>query len=119
MISTTKLSWAVIAMYYAEQLARLEDQDDWGIKSPSILDQIQTEYRMGNLTEAERDAMRQHVKDWLGDPDKVDELYVEYRSVDDYARYACGVWAGSTGPMGRDEHAIILMAVTLLTEESL
>jgi hypothetical protein len=117
MISTTKLSWSVIAMAYAKKLATLENKDEWSATSPSIFEMVQLEYRGGHITEAERDAMREHVKQWMGDPDTIGED-VAYRSVDDYDRYACGVWAGSTGPMGRDEHAIILMTVTILAEES-
>jgi hypothetical protein len=110
-------AWQRILNIYAEKLVALDQTDSYYAMSPSILDAIQGEYRAERLSESERDAMREHVRQWLGNPDTIGEN-VAYRSVDDYARYACGVWAGSTGPMGRDEHAIILMTVTILAEES-
>jgi hypothetical protein len=131
-----KAVWGRILERYAEALLPLEDRDDWRKQSPSIYDMIQAEYREGTITEAERDAMRDHVKAYLGDPD-ADPVYLPddpnmseddkwWRDIfgpsldpmHDYARYACGVWAATTGPMGKTEHAYILAAVQILEQEA-
>lgn len=101
-------AWARIVERYTAPMVRLEVADSWNVTSPSILDQIQTEYRAGNINEAERDEMRAQVNTWFG-------------NVTDYgtrAQYSCGMWAPSVGPMGRAEHGIILMAVIILAEEA-
>lgn len=121
----TQSAWLRIqAMYQTnmdtiDQITKLNrwgEKDTYHVKSPSILDAIQAEYREKRIIEADRDAMRKHVSAWQGEPGVT---MGDYRSVTDYDRYSCGLYAPSVGPMGEDEHAIILMTVTILTEESL
>jgi hypothetical protein len=64
----------------------------------SIMDEIQMQYRAERITEAERDHMREQVKELVGDRDT----------------YACGLWAPSAAPMGALEHGLILMTLQLL-----
>jgi len=86
----------------------------------SILDEVQAEYRQGRITEPERDAMRAHVKTWLGDPDQdpaSNRWSGEYEKLVGYATYSCGLWAPSAAPDGADEFAIILATLVILEEE--
>jgi hypothetical protein len=101
-----KKAWGRMVEAYALATQALDTLDSpfskrW-TQSPAIMDMIQTEYREGHISEAERDAMRAHVT-----------TYVPSGSI-----YACGLWAATTGPMGLHEHAIILSVVVILEQEA-
>lgn len=118
--NSTRTAWALIAVYFAQ---RMEQSEKTGghwyseLSSSSINDAIQSQYKRGFITEAQRDQMRAHVITWMGSPETLPSNYT-WRGVDDYARYSCGMWAPSVGPQGNDEHAIILMTVEILCEEA-
>lgn len=112
--TSTKAAWALIGIFFAERMEVSEKDDtSWGTESTSIFGAIQKQYRDGFTTEAQRDLMREHVTQWLGDPEMYDGT-----EASDYATYSCGMWAPAVGPMGDDEHAIILMTVQILEEEA-
>lgn len=108
-MTSQKAAWGRIRDTYANNL-------ETGASSPSIFDALNLEYREGRITEAARDAMREHVKLWLGDPDDTDH-WRDWGTVRDYAKYACGIWAPTAAPWGTGETSIILMAVQILEEE--
>jgi hypothetical protein len=88
----------------------------------SLNDEVQKEYRAGRITEDERNAMRAHIKTWLGDPDSGTGAHWPGSRVDNPARmgyeiYACGMWVPSAAPMGETESAIILSTLVILEEE--
>jgi hypothetical protein len=109
-----KAAWGRIRERYAEKLSEIEEKNLNWADSPSIFHQIQIEYREGRITEPERDAMREYVRAWLGDPATADR----FNPMHNYASYACGLWAATAGPMGEDEHAIILATVQILELEA-
>lgn len=120
---TTKEAWQEIQNRVGEHLALSEAATDWLSRSalpdtPSINDQIQKLYREEQITEEQRNAMREYVKTWLGDPgDEEDYDWWNPPEVQTYDTYACGLWAASAAPMGKAELSIILMTLQILCEE--
>lgn len=92
------------------------DPDPTGVKS--IHDEIQDEYRADRITEPERDAMRQHVKAWLGDPAKHGGSVARWSENQGYDAYSCGLWAPTAAPWGFTEYYLILGTLVVLEEES-
>ena len=128
--SNQKLAWGRIRERIEQAIIAVQDApyvNHWlfGPMPPSpqgfksILDEVQSEYKAGRITEPERDAMRKHVKFWLGDPDayrplsRFDGPYIK-----SYDTYACGLWAASAAPDGEVEYNIILSTLVILEEES-
>jgi hypothetical protein len=83
----------------------------------SIMDELQDEYRSGRITEAERDAIRAHLKLWLGDPAKHRDA-VKWTGIQSgYDAYSCGLWAPTAAPWGEYEHQFLLMALEIIALE--
>lgn len=136
MSQNTKAAWGRILDRYIQALAEYEKKpEDVGagdifdfffsptpsVESKSIFDEIQAEYRANRITESERNAMRAHVKVWLGDPDQNKGAHYGGpwgdRNLEGYDTYSCGLWAPTAAPWGAIEHAIIVNTVTILMEE--
>lgn len=131
--SAQKLAWQRIRERAERNLAALEaaptiynlfsgqyEPLDVHITFGSINDEIQAEYKSGRIDEPTRDAMREYVKAWLGDPE--DERFygtVKWLGVENgYDAYSCGLWAPSAKPWDMVELQFIHMTLVILEEES-